>query len=56
MAQDSLSQKLFAANTLAFVRKRFTAEDSSSQEVAKHLFGVILQSGEFETQVLCRLR
>jgi hypothetical protein len=43
--QDALSQQLFAANTLGIVRKRFTAEDSSSQEVAKHLFKKILQSG-----------
>ena len=45
-AQDALSQKLFAVNTLSIVRKRFTAEDSSSQEVAKRLFKTILQSGE----------
>jgi len=44
--QDALSQKLFAANTLAIVRKRFTAEDSSSQEVSKRLFKAILQSRE----------
>jgi hypothetical protein len=47
--QDVLSQKLFAPNTLGIVRKRFTVENSSSQEVAKRLFNVILQSGE------CRL-
>ena len=44
--QDALSRKLFAANTLTTVRKRFTAEDSSSREVAKRLFKTILRSGE----------
>ena len=43
--QGTLSQRLFAANTLLIVRKQFTAEDSSSQEVAKRLFKTILQSG-----------
>ncbi|KIM36837.1 hypothetical protein M413DRAFT_285325 [Hebeloma cylindrosporum] len=46
LSQNTLSQKLFAANTLAIVRRRFTAEDSRSQEVAKCLFKTILQSGE----------
>jgi hypothetical protein len=45
--QDVFTKRLFAANTLAIVRKRFTAEDSSSQNVAKRLFRTILGSGEF---------
>ena len=44
--QDAFSRKVFTANTVAIVRKRFTAEDPSSQEVAKRLFKAILRSGE----------
>ena len=47
--QDTLSQKLFAANTLSRIRKQFTAVNRFSQDVAKQLFRAILRSaGEFE--------
>lgn len=45
--QDKLSQYLFSADTLSCVRERFTTDDSYSQDVAKWLFRLILESGEF---------
>ena len=40
---------MFAAITVAIVRKRIAAEDSRSQAVAKRLLGAILRNGELDS-------
>ena len=47
---DSPSQ-LFAENTISSIRKRFTADDPYSQDVAKQVFGAILENGELGFRV-----